>query len=152
MLTILVEAHAPHEFHREEWLPFAGFATLVDRGDAWMLKPRENLHFTPEQAHAVGIGSGDGADDFQRDVAAGLILLGEVDGAHAAFADFLEDAVARRREAEGLFLRARRCTQRPLRCAENDRLLAPGISFWQRKSISKEMRGDSPELVNSDGS
>ena len=58
-----------------------------------MLQPAERLRFLREAAQQLGAGESR-LDDLERDRAARLILLGLVDGAHAAFADQANDAVA----------------------------------------------------------
>ena len=58
-----------------------------------MLQPAERLRFLLEPAQQFRAGK-PGLDDFQRDGAAGLVLFRLVDGAHAAFADQAQDAIA----------------------------------------------------------
>ena len=70
-----------------------------------MLQPAEHLRFLCEAAQQLGAGQSR-LDDLERDRAAGLLLLGLVDRAHAALADQTNDAVAadrgrqRRRHAD----------------------------------------------------
>jgi hypothetical protein len=81
---------AVDELHDEVWAAGFGGAGVVDLGDVLVVHHREGL--------ALGLEAGDdlgavhaGLDDLECDFAAdGGLLLGHVDDAHAAFADFFE--------------------------------------------------------------
>jgi hypothetical protein len=70
-----------------------GGAGVEDLRDAWMLEAAEYFHFVLETATHVGI-QPPVLDDFERDDARRMLLLGAVDDAHSAFADGFEDAIA----------------------------------------------------------
>ena len=95
LLCIQPELDAGNVFHGEKGqaasfrLHLAGFEDLRDAG---MLEHSQNLGLELEslvQARRHQIGT----DHFQRHGAAGMLLLREVDRAHAALADLLQDAV-----------------------------------------------------------
>jgi len=71
---------------------FSG-AGLIDLSDARVVETAESLRLELEAAQQFAIGPG-GLDDFERDCAAGLVLLSLVDRTHSALAEQAENAVA----------------------------------------------------------
>ena len=65
----------------------------VDRRDVGMVQRGQHLRFAGEARQAVGIGGENVRQDFDGDVAIELGIGGAIDGAHAAFAEFGDDAV-----------------------------------------------------------
>ena len=90
---VLVQRQAADELHGEERLAVLGHAGLVDLGDAGVVQPAEDLGLVGEALEQRGRGEA-GADDLEGDGAARVVLLGLVDGAHAALAEQAQDAVA----------------------------------------------------------
>ena len=73
----------------------------MDLCDPGMLEPGEDLGFVAEAFHERGCDQS-GADHLQRDGAAGIVLFGFVDGAHAPFAVAAENAIAPERRRHRL--------------------------------------------------
>ena len=86
------QRRAAHQLHREEVQTVLGGAGLVERRDAGMPEMRERLRFALEELERLGGDVRSAADDLERDGTAGMLLLGFVDDAHAAFAELTHQA------------------------------------------------------------
>ena len=109
---VFAQRRTADELHREVRLRLeasVGRAGVVDLGNARMLQPAERLRFLSEAAQQLGTDQSR-FDDFECNRTPGLILLGLVDRAHAAFADQTNDAVAadRGRQRRGSYRLSRR--------------------------------------------
>ena len=88
-----VQGRAPDELHHEVRQPSVAGAALEDLRYAVVVHPRQRLTLVLEARHH-GLAVHAELDQLERDEHADrLLLLGEVDGAHAAFAQGVEDAV-----------------------------------------------------------
>ena len=74
---------------------FSG-AGLIDLRDAGMVETAKSLRLQLESAQQFAISPG-GLNNFQRDPAPGLVLLGLIDRTHPALAQQANDAVAANR-------------------------------------------------------
>ena len=92
---VVGEGLATDQLHREERLGptrSLGSPGLVDLGDSGMLQPAEHLGL-PGKAPGQLIRHQAGPDDLERHGSVRLILLGLIDGAHAALAERGDDPV-----------------------------------------------------------
>ena len=122
-----VDALAFHVFQRDEGLAVAGDAAVQEVGDVGMLQRGQDAALfghALRQARAVRAGAG---QQLQRDLLAriAIVALGQVDHAHAAFAQQPQDAVlARLRRVDAAaFLQRRRPGLQP---AWRQRIVRPG--------------------------
>ncbi len=103
----LRQAAAGAVFQREEGQAVV-FADLVDLDDVGMLQAGDRFGLGPEALQLLAARDGAAQDHLEGDQAFELGLLGLVDDAHAAAAQFADEGVAR----DG---RQRRCDPRPVR-------------------------------------
>jgi hypothetical protein len=87
------EVDAVDEFHGEEQLA-ADLAGLVDLGDVGVREAGHGLGLAAHAEGAVGVVVEVGAEEFDRDLAVELTVVGGEDDAHGAGADLLEDDIA----------------------------------------------------------
>ena len=80
------------QFHDQEGAVVRGFEA-EDRGDVGMVQRGQHLGFALEAGHAVAVGGEFGRQDLQGDIAVQLGVMGAVDFAHPALADYFGDPV-----------------------------------------------------------
>jgi hypothetical protein len=90
----MVEGAALEQFHRQEGTALV-FVDLVDGADVRMVQRRGHPGFTQEALGAGAVGTVLGAQELERDRAMQLDVLGLEDDAHAAGAEWFENAVVR---------------------------------------------------------
>src|SRR5262245_43651733 len=74
-------------------LAVASAPSFVDGRDPRMFESRQRLRFALKQFDLILIHKPPAANDLQRHESPGVLLLGLIDHAHAAFAKLAEDAV-----------------------------------------------------------
>ena len=94
-LLHLAQGQAIHKFH-DEVGQVARLAEFVDGHDVGMVQPGQRAGFAIEALGEIRSGGGLRREDFQRDDPVQGGLAGLVDGAHAAFADEVEDLQLRK--------------------------------------------------------
>ncbi|MEZ5354708.1 MAG: hypothetical protein R2762_18900 [Bryobacteraceae bacterium] len=93
---LAVQGFAGDEFHGDE---MNGLAidhigvNIEDRDNVGMAESGSSACFLHEAALALRIGDGGGRKDFERDLAIEASVEGAIDGSHAAFTQFLFNAV-----------------------------------------------------------
>ena len=88
------DGHALNQFHDEERASGICRSSIQDAGDVGMVHQGQRLPLGLEAGHDL-LGVHAQLDDLQGHPAADrLLLLGHIDHAHAAFADFLQQLVA----------------------------------------------------------
>ncbi len=94
LVAVLGDRHAADQFHDEVRTACFGRAGVEDLGDVGMIHHGQRLAFRLEAGDDL-FGVHAQLDDLERHAAAdGLLLLGHVNGAATAFADFLQQLVA----------------------------------------------------------
>ena len=88
------EVHAVEELHGEEDRARRGLAEVGDVDDVLVADLRGRLGLLHEARDQVGLAREVFRQDLERDLLLDEDVLGEVDDAHAAFAELADDAVA----------------------------------------------------------
>ena len=90
--NLVVEALAGNESHRDEGSAF-DFIDLVDSADVWVIEARRSLRLAEETLFLVTIAEQMGAEELESNRTLELGVLGLVDDAHPALAEFGGDLV-----------------------------------------------------------
>ena len=88
----MFQGRAVEEFH-DDVVTVLVFADVVDRADVGMVQGRCGLGFAAEAFEGLGISGDFVGQELEGDEAMKASVLGFVDHAHAAAAEFFEDAV-----------------------------------------------------------
>src|ERR1700754_669886 len=101
MRGIFIKTTSAHVLHRVENTPVRDRANVVHGNDSGMFQSRDDLRFThhalPQIAGQIG-----SVEDFDCDAAVELSVFGEINSAHAAGREFVEQPILRRTEV-GLY-------------------------------------------------
>ena len=95
-IAVVGDRHTGHVLHREVRTAITGRARLVDRRDIGMIHHRQRFAFDIEARHHLTRVHA-GFDHLDGDTAMRHLLLGEIHGAHAAFAEETQDAIGANR-------------------------------------------------------
>src|SRR5262249_26705151 len=101
---LFAEGHALEQLHDDESRAVGLLDEIGDVDDVLVPDSRNRLGFGEEARHGIALGGELGPQDLQRDAAAELDVLGEVDLAHAALAQHREHAIGAERLAEQVLI------------------------------------------------
>jgi len=91
---LVLQRHALKELHGDEGVAVL-LANVVDGANVGMIEGRGSLGFAPKASESMRIASDIGREEFQGDAAVEADVLGLIDHAHSAAAEFFEDEVMR---------------------------------------------------------
>ena len=92
----MLQRLALQQLHGDEGTPFE-FPDIVNGADARMIERGCSARFAPESLDRLGVLGNIVGKKFQRNIPAEARVLGLINHAHSAAAEFLEDAVMRNR-------------------------------------------------------
>src|SRR5262249_49816014 len=86
----VAECFSFNELHHDEWLTLLRLTIVVNCSDIWMAEGRDRSCFANETGAVVTVWGG---QKLNRNPASKMLVFGEVDDSHAAFAQFFDNSV-----------------------------------------------------------